>query len=305
MTAAAGTGGRLRLRSPGGEHAVEVDPTGARVASLEHTPTGTELLLRLPWEDEDWSGAYPSSSSNEEWHRRYAGGWHTLVPHAGDARTVDGVEHPFHGEAAWRRWRVVDRDACSCTLEVVLRTVPLTLRRTVRATPAGVEAVQQVVNHSPRTVAFTWTEHPTFGGALAGPGSTVSLGGEPVEAAFPLGSEPAGGFRSLRTRGRGDAELRNDAAGIVVVVRWDPDLFPYLHLWQEHRATAGFPWYGTVDAVALEPACRPYDVEGEALGPLVLAGGETMTARFEIAATVRRPGPTPPTHPHHEAKEPR
>ncbi|MFE5338624.1 hypothetical protein ACFQ80_00260 [Isoptericola sp. NPDC056578] len=297
--------GRLRLRSPGGEHAVEVDPTGARVASLVHTPTGTELLLRLPWEDEDWSGAFPSASSNEEWHRRYAGGWHTLVPHAGDARTVDGVQHPFHGEAAWRRWRVLAHDAGSCTLEVVLRTVPLTVRRTVRATAAGLEVEQRVANHAPRPVAFTWTEHPAFGGALAGPGSTVTLGGDPVEAAFPRDGEPSGGFQSLRAKGRGDVELRNDAAGVAVVLRFDPDLFPHVHVWQEHRATAGFPWWGAVDAVALEPACRPYDPDDDALGPLVLAGGAELAARFEIAATVRGTHPTPHPTPHPMAKEPR
>ncbi|MGC5165402.1 hypothetical protein [Luteimicrobium sp. DT211] len=288
MTGPDDAGERLRLRSPGGEFALAVDRTGARVASLEHAATATELLLRLPWEDEDWSSAFPSTSSNEEWHRRYAGGWHTLVPHAGDARTVDRVEHPFHGEAAWRRWRVLDLDGSSCTLEVVLRTAPLTVRRTVHATATGVAVEQRVVNHSRRPAAFTWTEHPTFGGALAGPGSTLTLGGDPLDAAFPGGDRPPGGFRSVRAKGRGDVVLRNDDAGTAVTLRWDPELFPYLHVWQEHGGTVGFPWWGSVDAVALEPACRPYDPD-DALGPLVLAGGEALSSRFELEATVRPP----------------
>ena len=278
--------GRLQLRSPDDAFVVVVDRTGARIASLEHVATGTEVLLRLPWEDEDWTTAYPSASSNEEWHRRYAGGWHSLVPHAGDQRAVDGVEHPFHGEAAWRRWRVLEVDTSSCTLEVVLRTAPLTVRRTVRATPAGVTVDQRVVNHAVRPTAFTWTEHPTFGGALAGAGSTITLGGDPIDAAFPGGDGPRGGFQSVRAKGRGDVELRNDDSGTAVTLRWDPELFPYLHVWQEHGGTTGFPWWGSVDAVALEPACRPYDPD-ETLGPLVLGGGEELAARFELEATVR------------------
>lgn len=277
--------GHLKLGTPDDAFAVAVDPTGARVASLVHRATGTELLLRPPWEHEDWSAAYPSASSNEEWHRRYPGGWHTLLPHAGDARSVDGVQHPFHGEAAWRRWRVVGREATSCTLDVVLRTVPFAVRRRVRSTGTGVEVVQRIANLSSHDVAFTWTEHPAFAGALAEPGSTLSLGGDPVDVTFPASGETSGAFQTVRTKGRGDAELRNDDEGISVVLRWDPELFTHLHVWQEHRTT-GFPWWGLVNAIALEPACRVYDADDGALGPLVLAGGAELTARFELEATL-------------------
>ncbi|SDE25570.1 hypothetical protein [Glycomyces harbinensis] len=276
---------RLRLGSPGGEFTAAVDPDGACVSSIVHAATGTEFLLRLPWEDEDWTGVFAFEGSNQEWHRRYAGGWHTLVPHAGDARTVDGVEHPFHGEAAWRRWRVIESSPFSCTLEVVLRTVPLTVRRRVQATATGLAVRQSVANHSGREVAFSWTEHPAFGSALIGPGTTVRIGDDPIEAVFPDEEAPHGGFQTVRAKGRGAVELRNADKGTAAVLHWDPEILPYLYVWQEHRKTTGFPWWGRADTIALEPASRPYESDGGPLGPLTLAGGATLTADFALELT--------------------
>jgi len=196
------------------------------------------------------------------------------------------VEHPFHGEAAWRRWRLAEQDETACTLEVVLRSVPFTVRRRVVATDSGVEIEQRVTNHTDRDVAFTWTEHPAFGDALFGPGSTLSIGGDPIETVFPRDRAPQASFQTVEAKGRGVVELRDDDAGTAVVLRWDPELFPYLHVWQEHHTT-GFPWWGGVNAIALEPASRPYESDGGPLGPLVLKGGATMTASFGLEPTVR------------------
>ncbi|WP_369372454.1 hypothetical protein AB1046_03700 [Promicromonospora sp. Populi] len=276
---------RIHLASPDGAFSVTVVATGARVSSVLHTATGTEFLVRTPWADEEWSGTYLSDSSNKEWHRRYAGGWHTLVPHAGDARTLGGVEHPFHGEAAWRRWRVVEHDATSCTLEVVLRTTPFVVRRSVVATAVGVEVRQSITNQSDRDVAFSWTEHPAFSGALIGPSSQLSVGGDPVDIYFPRDGSSHGAFRTVLAEGRGTAELRNHDTGAAVVLRWDPELFPYLYVWQEHHQTAGFPWWGLMDTIALEPASRGYESDGGPLGPIVLAGGASVAASFGLELT--------------------
>ncbi|MEU6860642.1 hypothetical protein AB0B28_17430 [Glycomyces sp. NPDC046736] len=269
----------IRITAPGGGFTADLDQNGARIASILHRPTATEFLLRTPWENEDWEGAYPSADSNEEWHRRYAGGWHTLLPHCGDPRVLDGVHHPFHGEAAWRRWRVTAQDAASCTMEVVLRTVPFTVRRTVTATDIGVTVRQAVANLSDREVAFSWTEHPAFGPALIGPDTTVHIGGDRIEAAFPEG--PHANFQEILAKGRGGAAIRNRAKGTAAILRWDTDLLPHLYVWQEHRNSGGFPWWGQTDAIALEPASRTYDA-GPALGPLTLAAHATLATVLDL-----------------------
>lgn len=276
---------RIPLTSHDGAFTVVIETLGARIASIAHAPTGTEFLLCVPESDE--RPPRVSRDSSAEWHRRYAGGWHTLVPHAGDARTLDGVEHLFHGEAAWQHWRVIAQEDASCTLEIALSTVPLVVRRRVTVTRTGVRISQHITNLSERDVAFSWTEHPAFGSALIGPDTTLTIDDDPIDVRFPGTDDSHSGFLSVPVNGRGVVRLRNNAAGISLTLRWDPDLFPHLHVWQEHHYTTSFPWWGRVDTIALEPASRPYDADPDRLGPLVLARGATMTADFVLELTVQ------------------
>ncbi|GAA5211979.1 hypothetical protein [Microbacterium kyungheense] len=280
-------GRRHALRSPGGGFAVSVDETGARITSVVETSTGTEFLLQLAGRDHEEPEAPPAADSNRRWHERYAGGWHPLLPHAGDDRTVDGVSHPFHGEAAWRHWCTVAADEASCTLEVTLDTVPLVLRRRTEATDAGVRVRQCVENPSDAAVAITWTEHPAFAEVLAGPGAALTVDGERVDVHFPRPGERHGAFRSVPSGTRGVARLRG--GGWDAVLRWDPALFPQLHVWQEHRFTPGFPWWGATSTIALEPASRPYDVTDETLGPILVPARGAVTADFSLS--LARTGP--------------
>jgi len=281
-------GRRHALRSPGGGFVVAVDESGARIASILETATGTEFLLQVDGRDIEDPESPPAVDSNRRWHERYAGGWHPLLPHAGDDRIVDGVAHPFHGEAAWRRWRTVALDDGSCTLEVALRTVPLVLRRRTEATDDGVRVQQRLQNTSGGDVAVTWTEHPAFAEVLAGPDAALSVAGSPVDVHFPSPDEGHGGFRSVPVGATGVARLRG--GGWDAVLAWDPVRFPQLHVWQEHRFTAGFPWWGATSTIALEPASRPYEVTDDALGPLVVPAHGAVTAEFSLALTRTAPG---------------
>lgn len=272
----------MRLCSRTNTFTVVVDPLGCRIASVTHNPSGLDFLMHTAWEHEDWTGAFPSPNSSVEWHRRYQGGWHTLVPHSGDAREVDGVEHPFHGEAAWRTWRVIDRSPTSCTFEVVLRTVPLRIIRHVRATENGVEVEQEVENLSADPVNFTWTEHPAFGGALIDPSTTVTLGDELIPIEFPDEGGSHSGFTTALVSAVGSVDVRNVNAGRRATLSWDATLFPYLHIWQEHRATSGFPWWKSANTVAFEPASRPYFDEGPSLGPISVDGLQRLGTSFGL-----------------------
>lgn len=273
------------LTSPGGRIAASVDPVGARIASLVHTPTGREFLLRTPWADEDLAHAPSSADTSYEWHRRYAGGWHTLVPHAGDAVRIEGVEHPFHGEAAWRRWLVIDAAPDELRLEVRLRTVPLVVTRRIRVAEEGVRVVQTVSNASSGAVAFSWTEHPALSDVVIGPRTRMSLDGIPVDVSFPHPEARRSAFAELRVGGGGEVSIRNPDTGARARLRWDAAALPYLYVWQEHR-TPGFPWWGAVDTIGIEPASRPYDGAAEGLGPLVVPGRGELTLAFELDVDV-------------------
>jgi len=267
--------------------AVEVDERGARIASIVDRRTATEFLLVTPWGEAPSRAEPYAAGSSPEWHRCYAGGWHTLVPHAGDERTVGGVEHPFHGEAAWRTWREVARTAASCTHQVELDSVPIDATRTVAVAGDTVTVVQRLRNRGDGPVAFTWTEHPAFGPAVVSPRSTVRLAGADAGVEFPQDGAGLSGFRTLEVAGDAEVSISNPDTGALVRLRWDARLMPYLHIWQEHNASDGFPWWRRISAIALEPASRGYWPDGPELGPVLLAAGETIEARFELAVGVR------------------
>ncbi|WP_460631033.1 hypothetical protein [Leifsonia lichenia] len=270
---------RLTLRSSSTR--AEVGVAGAAVLSLTDVATETEYLLRTPWADEDWSDDHPSPSTSETWHRRYPGGWHTLLPHAGEDRELGGVTHPFHGEAAWRRWRVESADESSCTLGVLLRTVPLAVTRTVELVDGTLTVRQTVTNVSRGPVGITWTEHPVLGEVFVSPSTTVDLDGRRLDLVFPEGGSTGGGFRTEPSGSRGSAVVRNPATGAFALLDWDQDLFPFAHVWQEH-GTEDYPWWGAVSGFAIEPATREYWPDGDALGPLIVEADADVTTRFTL-----------------------
>lgn len=273
------------VASADGNLVVQLDLQGGRIASLRHEPTRSELLLVTPWANEDWSGSSISDDSAEEWHRRYPGGWHTLLPSAGDARAVAGVHHPFHGEAAWRAWRVLRVDQRFCELEVELRTVPFLVRRTVDLRNGNVQVTQSVRNLSTSAQSFTWTEHPAFGPDLLSPSTTVEVDGRVVPVEIPSDGGTHGAFNTVTGFTTGRCRITNPERDVAVVMEWDAVVFPYLFLWQEHRATPGFPWFGRVSTMGVEPASRPYYTGSSELGPLVVAPGAVLTSTLRVSVT--------------------
>jgi galactose mutarotase-like enzyme len=277
----------VRLNSADSVLTVVIDPRGARIASIRMLEPDVELLMTTPWAGEDWDGSPGWANSSAEWHRRYPGGWHVLTPHAGDARIVDGIEHPFHGEAAWRLWRCVHATTTTCTWEVVLRTVPLVLRRTVRLTADGLEIVQEFENRSAHPVSFSWTEHPAFGESLISEATTVEVGDRMVPAAFPEKGAALSAFAEHEVHGVGRFRIHNPPTGLEVAMQWDASLLPHAVVWQEHAASTGFPWWEQVNTFAVEPASRPYEPDAGSLGPLTVGPRDTRVSVLGLTARRR------------------
>lgn len=82
--------------------------------------------------------------------------------------------------------------------------------------------------------------------------------------------------------------LTNPTQGCGFGMRWDADVFPYLWLWQEFGAGAGFPWWKRTYTMALEP-WTSYPTLGlpaaiERGTQLTLAPNETRTTRLVAVA---------------------
>ncbi|NUT18905.1 MAG: hypothetical protein HOV77_06945 [Hamadaea sp.] len=255
----------------------EILADGGCISSIR--ASGRELLLRTPWAGLD--DGPPMAGSAAEWHRRYRGGWHLLLPRPLGPATVGTIAQPFHGEAAWRRWRLEPVSATGCRASVLLRTVPLSIDRAIEVRPGAVRVTTTVRNVGPAEVRFGWAEHPSFDAAIFD-GGQVELDDTKV-AVVPLGT---GAFED-RPVATGHARILG-SSGVCVELDWDVGLLGRAYVWQERRATTGFPWYAAADALAVEPASQRYDHPADELGTVTLAPAAVVTSTVTLTVHTGR-----------------
>ncbi len=257
---------------------VVVTPDGGRIAAIR--AHGVDLLARTPWADEP-DDAWSMTASSAEWHRRYRGGWHVLVPAAGDPSPEAVVEQPFHGEAAWRTWRL-DSRADAVVARVLLRTLPLHVERSVSIAPGRVTIETRVRNEGPDEARIVCVEHPALAGALFDD-ADVRLG----DAEVPIVHAPGGGFADL-DGAAGAVEVQSRSAGLDVRLTWDAALLPRVYVWQERRGSTGFPWWGAVDAVGIEPASDAYGTATAGTGSVRITAGTEIVSTVVLEIRPRR-----------------
>lgn len=172
-----------------------------------------------------------------------------------------------------------------------LRT-PLRVERVMRLLrgSAVLHLEETVTNEAGEPLDFMWGHHVAFGLPFLAAGAKIAtsaqtlivhdemVGFEPrrlklgqrgawshAEAAdgsmldmsmIPAQEQASGREMAYLTDFQGDAwyavtSASNEHAGFAM--RWDADVFRYLWLWQELSHATGYPWWGRVHAVALEP----------------------------------------------------
>lgn len=315
--------GSLWLRSD--RLAVEVRPDkGADITSITESTSGIDILFRSPWGRRDLAGSPVTGDSQIDWLARYGGGWPLLLPHAGAARTVEGVRRGYHGEAAIISWTVQSADELSVHLSTDLITAPLHLTRSLRLDGATLHVRDTVHNTCDEPTTVMWVQHPGFGAPFIDEHCTITTGARTVlsdaeqpgnilqpdvRSPFPLVPTREGTTLDLRTApsptsrrsvfacltdfDAGWYRIDSPTAGFSIRVEWDPGVFPHAWLWQECHASPGFPWYRRAYVVAVEPAnVLPGDpspagpTRGQA--PL-LPGGGTWTSDITLALTELAP----------------
>ena len=85
---------------------VTVNPkVGGTITAIIHLGLGLSVLGEVPWDPVDAPIGGFAARDEMHWLSRYTGGWPLLFPNGGDACTVDGVFHGFHGEASISPWK--------------------------------------------------------------------------------------------------------------------------------------------------------------------------------------------------------
>ncbi len=294
--------------------AVMLPGKGAEIISLVDRRSGVELLARLRPTPPDDGTIAASGNAFDRW---YAGGWQLMLPNGDRACLVDGVEHAFHGEAWARRWAVRSRAGNSVQVHTTLATLPLSVTRSVQVDP--IEPVLRietaVTNTGAVPVGVLWGEHPAFGAPLVGEGARLVLPPCTVDAATvdsrsrlaPIagarwpnlttvdGSEVDLSEVPGRSQGSHDVcithplpagwyELRNDALGLGVRVRFDLATFRRLWIWQLYGAADDDPFRDGY-CLAVEPFSGPPCLgDAIATGEIVsIASGATRESSIELS----------------------
>jgi hypothetical protein len=264
---------------------------GADIFELRHERSGVDVLLKTEWGLRDPRHASPSGVPLTQWLSRYPGGWQELLPNGGPPCIHQGIEHSFHGEAAVVPWSCEilceDGERAEAVLSVRLLLTPLRLERRMRIeSGSGVVVLRErLTNEGTTSIDYMWGHHPALGAPFLAPSCRIDLGARTLEAdasymspfnplvpgrkyEWPHVSGPLGeidlchmaeaGVRRTLVGYLSDWDgawyaVTNTELGVGFGLVWSAEDFPSAWLWQELRATDGFPWFGTGYALAIEP----------------------------------------------------
>ncbi|WP_020075862.1 hypothetical protein [Cryocola sp. 340MFSha3.1] len=200
---------------------------GMTVVSIVDRDSGADLLWQHPRNRvralPDHLGAPGPASRAVFEDTVFVGGWFAMFPTVGDPGSRDDVW--LHGEAPRRRWSLTASGQGSVTARVELRTVPLSVGRTVTLEGASVRIRTLARNDGDEVVAVTAGEHPCFDQGALGI-SAVTLGQETV----PVPPDQAIEHRMYEADGRASFEAR--AIGKTVTLEWDSAVLPAVLTWR-------------------------------------------------------------------------
>ena len=273
---------------------VEVVPgKGGDVLSFRARPAEVDVLWSSPWGLRQRGAAATPGTSADTLMEWYPGGWQTLLPNGGDETPAYGTTWGMHGEV----WTTpFDADLVHNGVDMHARLVrsPLEVTRRIRLDGGALSVTETVHNRGRDPVDGVWGHHPAFAPDVFGGGELTCGAAEVIvddrrdtaagdlvidgRGPWPHAPARAGGQVDLRRIPEregpavermaylsgfteGWAQLQAHAHGLSARLRWDAARFPVAWLWTEFHATPGFPWFGAVDVLAVEP-CTGYPAQG-------------------------------------------
>lgn len=254
---------------------------GGTIRQVTCKESGLSVLGQVPWPTVDQPLASLAANDEPEWLTRYTGGWSLLYPNGGDACTVDGVFHGFHGEASIAPWKAT-REGATLSLFRRFVTVPAEMERRIALDGDVLVVRERLRMLGDQPVDVMWGHHPTFGSDLLDGDIEITAGGPrvTVEARYDPDANPllAGATGTWpHVKGKcGMADLAHPAGkvaslaylhdfashwvairrmddAVAVTLSWDGGRFPCAWLWLELEGNQSEPWNGRTRLIGIEP----------------------------------------------------
>jgi hypothetical protein len=250
---------------------------GADIYEVIHLATGIDCLMKAP------RGLQPPGEAPQAaFLDNYEGGWQELFPSGNAACEINGVQVPFHGEAALTSWHaeVPDEDAAAVRLTAETRIFPFRLSKTLALMPgaAVLRVTWSVENRGSEALPYSWGQHLVLGApfleagcTLDVPATTISTDPEILEPAtavlaagqleaWPYAAGRGGERIDLRSipgpevhthddaflggLSEGRCTVTNPRLDLALSLRWDAAFYRYLALWMPYGGSDAPPLTG-------------------------------------------------------------
>jgi galactose mutarotase-like enzyme len=300
---------------------------GADILEFRYKPRDLDVLWHAPQSlfPNEYEPAAPRDQG--AFLDYFPGGWQEVFPNAGPATVMEGAALGQHGEVALQPWDVAVRQdteelvEVEFTVETTRTPFRLTRNMSLSSGSAVLRMKERVTNLGLQKLPFAWGHHPAFGAPFLGAGCIIEMepclvsqtdyakdltrrfalqesAPSPVIQAARGGSEPMNlvlgpqactqDVLLCHQLSAGWCAVRNPAQGIAVRLEWDKQTFPYLWMWQVYGGAFGYPYYGRVYTLAIEPFNCPIMplAEAAAKGLVPEIGpGESVETTIECGIT--------------------
>jgi hypothetical protein len=297
---------------------VTVNPrVGGTITQVTHLASGLSVLGEVPWDPVDAPIASLAARDEAHWLTRFTGGWPLLFPNGGDACSLDGTFHGFHGEASIAPW---DFAASETTIRLSRRffSVPVDMEREFSLEGDLLIVRERLQMNGPRPIEVMWGHHVTFGSDLLSGPFEITTGAlhVTVDAAYDPPANPllpggTGAWPVVPGKG-GPVDLSEPSAplacmaymhgfkggnawsaitrldqAIAAVLTWDPGTFPCAWAWLELGGSVDPPWYGRGRMVGIEPcttrsAAGLADARARKTGLLSVQPGNQLSTELRL-----------------------
>lgn len=223
----------------------------------------------------------------------YPGGWQEIFPNGGLASTAHGASFGQHGEVCTLPWDYTVRDDSDqlVSVDFSVRTMKTPFRivknMALAANSTTLNLSETITNLSGQRLDTMWGQHLAWGRPFIdestvirvpdgvkliahNPGGddsnrrvktdrpltwpiTEGIDGNPVDLSKIPPKDTNCEMLYFTELTEGWYEVESIDKGIGVRVEWDLEIMPYLWYWHEFGGTRGYPWYGDMYNVGLEP----------------------------------------------------
>lgn len=266
---------------------------GTDIYEFLYKPLDIDFMWRSPFELKGPAFIPTTGNENMTFFDRYEGGWQEILPNGGPACEYKGTIIGQHGEISNIPWKyTVQEDTpekISIKFYVKAIRTPFYIEKTLtlKTNDPTLYINEILVNEAQEEMELMWGHHPAIGSPFLSDNcmiktsakkvivndefdfdnqrlkpSTIGrwpivedLKGESIDLSIipPESLNSADMLYLTDFSDKAWCEIYNKTNEIGFCMEWDKRLFKYLWIWLVSKGTYGYPWYGRIYTLALEP----------------------------------------------------